>query len=68
MGNFIGWLGYDQTPVTARPASRIRKGQAIFVTPVVSSAEPRLTRLGNSLCMRPPRTFMTGWLRSIAVQ
>lgn len=47
MGNFIGWLGYDQTPVTARPASRIRKGQAIFVTPVVSSAEPRLTRLGE---------------------
>jgi hypothetical protein len=47
MGNFIGWLGYDQTPVAGRPASRIRKGQAIFVTPVVSSAEPRLTRLGE---------------------
>ncbi len=47
MGNFIGWLGYDQTPVATRPASRIRKGQAIFVTPVVSSAEPRLTRLGE---------------------
>ncbi|MCO4147140.1 virulence factor SrfC family protein [Enterobacter roggenkampii] len=47
MGNFIGWLGYDKTPVATRPASRIRKGQAIFVTPVVSSAEPRLTRLGE---------------------
>jgi hypothetical protein len=47
MGNFIGWLGYDQTPVATRPASRIRKGQAIFVTPVVSSAGPRLTRLGE---------------------
>ena len=47
MGNFVGWLGYDKTPVATRPASRIRKGQAIFVTPVVSSAEPRLTRLGE---------------------
>lgn len=47
MGNFIGWLGYDQTPVSLRPASRIRKGQAIFVTPIVSSALPRLTRLGE---------------------
>lgn len=47
MGNFVGWLGYDKTPVAERPASRIRKGQAIFVTPVVSSATPRLTRLGE---------------------
>ncbi|BBS37275.1 virulence effector SrfC [Enterobacter cloacae] len=47
MGNFIGWLGYDQTPAVQRPASRIRKGQAIFVTPVVRSATPRLTRLGE---------------------
>ncbi|WP_370971920.1 virulence factor SrfC family protein [Enterobacter wuhouensis] len=47
MGNFIGWLGYDQTPVAQRPASRIHKGQAIFVTPVVSSDTPRLTRLGE---------------------
>ncbi|HBH7064682.1 TPA: virulence effector SrfC [Enterobacter cloacae] len=47
MGNFIGWLGYDQTPAATRPASRIRKGQPIFITPVVSSAEPRLTRLGE---------------------
>ena len=35
------------TPVSERPASRIRKGQPIFVTPVVSSASPRLTRLGE---------------------
>ncbi|WP_256937098.1 virulence factor SrfC family protein, partial [Enterobacter chuandaensis] len=47
LGNFVGWLGYDQTPSAERPASRIRKGQAIFVTPVVSSAAPRLTRLGE---------------------
>lgn len=47
IGNFIGWLGYELTPVAERPASRIRKGQAIFVTPVVSSALPRLTRLGE---------------------
>lgn len=47
IGNFIGWLGYELTPVAERPASRIRKGQAIFVTPVVSSASPRLTRLGE---------------------
>lgn len=47
IGNFIGWLGYELTPVAERPASRIRKGQAIFVTPVVSSASPRLTRLGK---------------------
>lgn len=47
IGNFVGWLGYDQTPVAERPASRIRKGQAIFVTPVVSCAAPRLTRLGE---------------------
>ena len=68
IGNFVGWLGYDQTPSAERPASRIRKGQAIFVTPVVSSAAPRLTRLGSSLFMRPPRTFTTGWLPSIAGQ
>ncbi|KAE9851722.1 virulence effector SrfC, partial [Escherichia coli] len=47
MGNFIGWLGYDKMPVTGRPASRIRKGKAIFVTPIVSSATPRLARLGE---------------------
>lgn len=46
-GNFIGWLGYDLTAVSERPASRIRKGQPIFVTPVVSCASPRLTRLGE---------------------
>ena len=46
-GNFISWLGYEVTPVSERPASRIRKGQPIFVTPVVSSASPRLTRLGE---------------------
>lgn len=47
MGNFIGWLGYEETPAAQRPASRMRKGQAIFVTPVVDSAAPRLTRLGE---------------------
>ncbi|MGS2872954.1 virulence factor SrfC family protein [Enterobacter huaxiensis] len=47
IGNFVGWLGYAQTPASERPASRVRKGQAIFVTPVVSSATPRLTRLGE---------------------
>lgn len=47
MGNFIGWLGYDHTEISGRPASRVRKGQAIFVTPVVDSATPRLTRLGE---------------------
>ena len=47
IGNFVGWLGYDQTPVAERPASRIRKGQAIFVTPVVSCAA-RLTRWGTA--------------------
>ncbi|HAV1647681.1 TPA: virulence effector SrfC [Enterobacter hormaechei subsp. steigerwaltii] len=46
-GNFISWLGYEMTPVSERPASRIRKGQPIFVTPVVSSASLRLTRLGE---------------------
>src|SRR5690606_158194 len=46
-GNFVSWLGYEMTPVSERPASRIRKGQPIFVTPVVSSASPRLTRLGE---------------------
>jgi hypothetical protein len=46
MGNFMaGWVT-TRRPVQ-RPASRIRKGQAIFVTPVVSSATPRLTRLGE---------------------
>lgn len=47
IGNFIGWLGYAQTPESSRPASRVRKGQAIFVTPVVSNTTPRLTRLGE---------------------
>ncbi|VFS44744.1 virulence protein [Enterobacter cancerogenus] len=36
-----------KTPVAERPASRLRKGQAIFVTPVVNSDTPRLTRLGE---------------------
>ncbi|PNF11035.1 virulence effector SrfC [Enterobacter cancerogenus] len=47
MGNFVGWLGYEKTPVAERPASRLRKGKAIFVTPVVNSDTPRLTRLGE---------------------
>ncbi|QLR43295.1 virulence effector SrfC [Enterobacter sp. RHBSTW-00994] len=47
MGNFVGWLGYEQTPAAQRPASRVRKGQAIFVTPVVNSTTPRLVRLGE---------------------
>ncbi|MGY5367930.1 virulence factor SrfC family protein [Enterobacter oligotrophicus] len=47
LGNFVGWLGYERTPVAERPASRVRKGQPIFVTPVVNSATPRLTRLGE---------------------
>ena len=46
-GNFVSWLGYELTPVSERPASRIRKGQPSFVTPVVSNASPRLTRLGE---------------------
>lgn len=61
MGNFIGWLGYDQTPVATRPASRIRKGQAIFVTPVVSSAEPRLTRLGEQP-VHAATSYVYDWL------
>ncbi|WP_152081195.1 virulence factor SrfC family protein [Enterobacter oligotrophicus] len=47
LGNFVGWLGYERSPVAERPASRVRKGQPIFVTPVVNSATPRLTRLGE---------------------
>lgn len=47
IGNFIGWLGYAETAHGSRPASRVRKGQSIFVTPVVSSATPRLTQLGE---------------------
>lgn len=61
MGNFIGWLGYEQTPVEQRPASRVRKGQAIFVTPIVSSASPRLTRLGEQP-VHAATSYVYDWL------
>lgn len=61
LGNFVGWLGYDQTPVEQRPASRVRKGLAIFVTPVVNSATPRLTRLGEQP-VHAATTYVYDWL------
>lgn len=61
IGNFIGWLGYAQTPVASRPASRVRKGQAIFVTPVVSSESPRLSRLGEQP-LHAATAYVYDWL------
>ncbi|AVY98883.1 virulence effector SrfC [Lelliottia sp. WB101] len=61
IGNFIGWLGYAETPAATRPASRVRKGQAIFVTPVVSSATPRLTQLGE-LPVHAATVYVYDWL------
>jgi len=46
VGNFIAWLGYGDTPVQDRPASRIQKGSAIFVAPIVA-IDTRLTHLGE---------------------
>jgi hypothetical protein len=33
MGNFVGWLGYDKTPVADASGKPHPQGQAIFVTP-----------------------------------
>lgn len=61
LGNFIGWLGYGQTPAGERPASRVRKGEAIFATPVVSHTAPRLTRLGEQP-LHAATTYVYDWL------
>lgn len=59
LGNFISWLGYDTTPVEARPASRVQQGRAIFAP--APQAEGRLTKLGE----RPEHAathFVYDWL------
>lgn len=41
IGNFVAWLGYAEVAETARPASRIRKGSAIFS----ATEQPPMSRL-----------------------
>ena len=67
LGNFVGWVGYAQTPVASRPASRIRKGQAIFVTPAVISSAPRLTRLGEQP-VHAATAYVYDWLVALYTQ
>ena len=67
LGNFVGWVGYAQTPAASRPASRIRKGQAIFVTPAVVSSAPRLTRLGEQP-VHAATAYVYDWLVALYTQ
>ncbi|HCH38861.1 MAG TPA: virulence effector SrfC, partial [Enterobacter sp.] len=67
LGNFVGWVGYAQTPASARPASRIRKGQPVFVTPVVNSTAPRLTRLGEQP-VHAATAYVYDWLVALYTQ
>ncbi|WP_145931681.1 virulence factor SrfC family protein [Yersinia bercovieri] len=46
INDFVGWLGYNQTPLADRPISRISKESAIFAPPPQASADNRLTSLG----------------------
>jgi len=67
LGNFIGWVGYAQTPASDRPASRIRKGQPVFVTPTVNSSAPRLTRLGEQP-VHAATAYVYDWLVALYTQ
>lgn len=67
LGNFVGWVGYAQTPASARPASRIRKGQPVFVTPTVNSSAPRLTRLGEQP-VHAATAYVYDWLVALYTQ
>ncbi len=67
LGNFVGWVGYAQTPASSRPASRIRKGQPIFVTPTVVSSAPRLTRLGEQP-VHAATAYVYDWLVALYTQ
>ena len=60
IGNFIAWLGYGDTPVENRPASRIQKGSAIFVAPTVA-INTRLSRLGEQPVHAATR-YVYDWL------
>lgn len=59
LANFISWLGYAETPLAQRPASRINKGAAIFA-PVASSRQ-RLTRLADQPVHAATR-YVYDWL------
>lgn len=67
LGNFVSWVGYAQTPAEARPASRIRKGQPIFVTPTVASTAPRLSRLGEQP-IHAATAYVYDWLVALYTQ
>ncbi len=67
LGNFVGWVGYAQTPASDRPASRIRKGQPVFVTPTVNSSAPRLTRLGEQP-VHAATAYVYDWLVALYTQ
>ncbi|MBZ0059660.1 MULTISPECIES: virulence factor SrfC family protein [unclassified Leclercia] len=67
LGNFVGWVGYAQTPASERPASRIRKGQPVFVTPAVISSAPRLTRLGEQP-VHAATAYVYDWLVALYTQ
>ncbi|MCU6671662.1 virulence factor SrfC family protein [Enterobacteriaceae bacterium H4N4] len=67
LGNFVGWVGYADVPAAARPASRIRKGQPVFVTPAVNSSAPRLTRLGEQP-VHAATAYVYDWLVALYTQ
>lgn len=67
LGNFVGWVGYADAPPAARPASRIRKGQPVFVTPAVNSSAPRLTRLGEQP-VHAATAYVYDWLVALYTQ
>ena len=67
LGNFVGWVGYAQTPASERPASRVRKGQPVFVTPTVNSSAPRLTRLGEQP-VHAATAYVYDWLVALYTQ
>ncbi|WP_437891227.1 virulence factor SrfC family protein [Phytobacter sp. V91] len=59
-GNFVAWLGYGATQESDRPASRVQKGSAVFVTAPIVTGE-RLTRLGEQPVHAATR-YVYDWL------
>lgn len=47
LSDFISWLGYQHTPPTQRPASKVNLGKAVFEPAAQATASQRLTSLGE---------------------
>lgn len=61
LGDFINWLGYTGVPQSARPASRVNKGAAVFAPAAQAQASRRLTRLGETPA-RSNASYVYDWL------